>query len=411
MCQIRYARLIQSCSQSLAVALVAIACACPQILSGQTKVEITIQPKKGSEVQVEQNAPFSGERTAVDVAILLDTSNSMDGLISQAKSQLWTIVQQFAEAQKQGKSTALRVAVFEYGNTRLPASEGYIRQVCQLTDDLDKISECLFGLTTSGGDEYCGMVIGEALKRLDWASETNGYKAIFIAGNEPFTQGDIDFRDTCKQAIERGIVVNTIHCGDRQTGISGEWKTGADIAEGEFLNIDQDKQVIQIECPQDEVIIRLNAELNKTYLWYGRDRERYRSNQLVQDTNAAKLGQLVERAKVKGGGAYGNVGRDLVDSLNADKELLSKLKDEELPEDLQEMSQEERLEHIEKLSKKRSEIQSELAKINKERDAFVQAELKKMAQASGEQTLGDAMIQAVRKQLKKSGFEFSDDKK
>jgi len=77
-----------------------------------------------------------------------------------------------------------------------------------LTDDLDRISEALFALSTSGGDEYCGQVINEAITRLDWSKESNGYKAIFIAGNEPFTQGSVKYQESCKAAIERGIVVN-----------------------------------------------------------------------------------------------------------------------------------------------------------------------------------------------------------
>jgi hypothetical protein len=72
----------------------------------------------------------------------------MDGLIGQAKSQLWNIVQQFADAKKNGMTPALRVSVFEYGNTNLPATEGYIRQVV-LTDDLDSVSQALFQLTTN----------------------------------------------------------------------------------------------------------------------------------------------------------------------------------------------------------------------------------------------------------------------
>ena len=114
-------------------------------------VTITIKSDDKPKVEVKEDGkpPFTGTRPAVDVAILLDTSNSMDGLISQAKSQLWTIVQQFANAEKAGKTPQLRVSVFEYGNTKLPASENYIRQVVQLTDDLDKVSEALFSLKTN----------------------------------------------------------------------------------------------------------------------------------------------------------------------------------------------------------------------------------------------------------------------
>jgi len=227
-------------------------------LADDTKVVISVEhPKLAADDS--QKLPVDGIRPAVDIAILLDTSNSMDGLIDQAKTQLWTIVQQFAKAKKHGQTPELRVALFEYGNSNLPASEGYIRQVVPLTDNLDKLSESLFGLTTCGGDEYCGQVIREAVKRLDWSKEPNGYKAIFIAGNEPFTQGEVDYHKSCKQAIEKGIVVNTIHCGTRQEGIQGGWQNGAQLAEGEFLNIDQDRATVEIDCPQDKVIIKLNA--------------------------------------------------------------------------------------------------------------------------------------------------------
>jgi hypothetical protein len=238
------------------------ACLLPAFVAAQDS-RVTITVTKPAAVDVPVKPPFAGHKPAVDVAILLDTSNSMDGLVSQAKSQLWTIIQQFAKAKKAGQTPMLRVALFEYGNMGLPASEGYIRQVVPLTDDLDKLSESLFGLTTNGGDEYCGQVIEAAVARLDWSKEPNGYKAIFIAGNEPFTQGSVNYQDACKQAIGRGIVVNTIHCGNSDEGRSGMWNEGAKLAEGEFFNIDQDRAVVQIRCPQDEIIIKLNAELSR----------------------------------------------------------------------------------------------------------------------------------------------------
>ncbi len=377
------------------------------------QIDIRIKVKSGDEKQekpkVVGKAPFAGKRASVDVAILLDTSNSMDGLISQAKSQLWNIVQQFANAKKQGQTPMLRVSVFEYGNTSLPASEGYIRQVVALTDDLDKVSEALFSLKTNGGDEYCGQVIGECIKRLDWSKETNGYKAIFIAGNEPFTQGSVDYRESCKQAIEAGIVVNTIHCGHRNAGIQGMWADGAKIAEGEFMNINQDKKVVHIKCPQDKIIIELNGKLNKTYLWYGKKevRKYYLENQIKQDSNAGKgsQAQLVQRANAKISGVYYNGGRDLCDTFCKDKDILTKVKVEELPEFMQKMSEQERKAHVEKMVAERNKIKKELAKVNREREAYLTKERKKLAEKKGEKTLGDAVILSVQKQLKSNGFE------
>lgn len=383
---------------SLAIAQTAIA----------RKVVITVE-KPEPIVEVPEKAPFQGHRAAVDVAILLDTSNSMDGLISQAKSQLWTIVQQFAKAQKNGQTPLLRVALFEYGNTRLPASEGYIRQVIPLTDDLDKLSEALFALSTSGGDEYCGQVIDEALTRLDWSQENNGYKAIFIAGNEPFTQGAIDYQSSCKRAIESGVIVNTIHCGNHKTGVDGKWRHGAQLAEGEFFNIDQDRKVVHIDCPQDKIILKLNAELNKTYLWYGArsQREGYGVNQLAQDSNAATQSEsvAVSRAATKAGKAYNNFGRCVVDTFMEDAEILTKVKEEDLPEVLQEIAPEKREAYVKEKLAEREKLQKEIGKLAAERDSFLKTERARMAKDAGEATLGDAVVMAIQKQLVKSGFE------
>ncbi len=372
-------------------------------------ITVTVESQERDDHSVETKAPFEGKRSSVDVVLLLDTSNSMDGLINQAKSQLWNIVQQFAFAKKHGQTPLLRVSLFEYGNTKLPASEGYIRQIVPLMDDLDKLSEALFGLRTSGGDEYCGQVIDEAITRLDWSAEPGSYKAIFIAGNEPFTQGEVDYRTACRRAIEKGITVNTIHCGSYQNGIEGKWKDGAKLAEGEFFNIDQDRVEVHVDCPQDKLIIKLSAELNKTYLWYGQKKERQAlgSNQAVQDTNASGYSPqaAVQRSVAKAGAVYRNVGRDLVDSLKEDAQILDKVEGNQLPEAMQKMSPEERVAHIQTMQMKRKQIKKQIAQLNHERDDFLTKQRKLKADDPAAPTLGEAMLSAIGKQLETAGFD------
>src|SRR5687768_1147360 len=114
-------------------------------------------------------APVEGQ--AIMIALLLDTSNSMDGLIDQAKSQLWKIVNEVAAAKSgDNKQPNVKIALYEYGNDGLSADEGYIRQVSPLTEDLDVISEKLFSLSTNGGNEFCGHVIESSLNQLAWSS-------------------------------------------------------------------------------------------------------------------------------------------------------------------------------------------------------------------------------------------------
>src|SRR6187455_3373485 len=111
------------------------------------------------------------------IALLLDTSNSMDGLIDQAKSQLWKIVNEVAAAKKaDGKQPKIKIALYEYGNDGLSSDEGFIRQVSALTEDLDVMSEKLFSLSTNGGNEFCGQVIKTALNQLAWSASKDDLK-------------------------------------------------------------------------------------------------------------------------------------------------------------------------------------------------------------------------------------------
>ncbi|MCK4943670.1 MAG: VWA domain-containing protein, partial [Candidatus Aminicenantes bacterium] len=125
-------------------------------------------------------------QSVIQMVILLDTSGSMEGLIEQAKTQLWKIVNEMALAKKNGKVPRLLVGLYEYGKSTIPASEGYLRMLVPLSEDLDRISEELFKLKTNGGQEYCGKVIRAATRGLQWSQNNSDYKVVFIAGNEPF---------------------------------------------------------------------------------------------------------------------------------------------------------------------------------------------------------------------------------
>src|SRR5712692_5314292 len=83
----------------------------------------------------------------IDLAICLDVSNSMDGLIASAKTKLWDIVNELAKIKPMPN---LRVALFSYGNDRYDPKIGWIKKDLDLTTDLDALYQKLFGLTTFG---------------------------------------------------------------------------------------------------------------------------------------------------------------------------------------------------------------------------------------------------------------------
>ncbi len=351
--------------------------------------------------------PAEAPRPNVQIAILLDTSNSMDGLISQAKTQLWSVVNEFVRAKKDGRPPAIQVALFEYGKSSLASHEGYVRRILPLTDDLDRVSEELFGLKTQGGEEYCGWVIREAANGLDWSRSGDVYKAIFIAGNEPFTQGPVDFRTSCRSAIERGIVVNTIFCGASEQGQRTGWKDGAVLADGRFMSIDQNQKVVEIPTPHDARIATLGVELNKTYLPYGTMGTTGLARQSAQDANAvaSSPGVLVNRSISKSNAFYCNDAWDLVDAIKNGKCNLDEIKDEELPADLRKLDKAARKAKVEGAGKQRAAIQAEILTLNKRRDEFLTVERKKQAGAKAD-TLDQAIVKAIRDQAARQHFTF-----
>ena len=350
-------------------------------------------------------APGISTNDKIQIALLLDTSSSMDGLIEQAKSQLWKIVNELAAAEKEGRTPKLEVALFEYGKSSIPEGESYMRMITPFTGDLDRISAELFALTTNGGDEYCGKVIDSAAKNLKWDSDNGSLKLIFIAGNEPFNQGETNYIDAGRKASAKGIVVNTIFCGDRETGITTYWKHGADITGGRYINIDHNRKVMNIVAPQDAEIARLNAELNKTYLAYGIKGKEKKMEQEIQDSNAKSLSGAIasERAASKASAHYRNSSWDIVDAVQDKNIDLKKINKEDLPDEMKSMNEVEREKYVKQLALKREKIREKINKLNIERRAYIENAEKEQG---GDETLDTAIIKTVREQASEKKFRF-----
>ncbi|MEZ4968712.1 MAG: vWA domain-containing protein [Flavobacteriaceae bacterium] len=339
----------------------------------------------------------------VKIALLLDTSNSMDGLINQAKAQLWDIVNKFTYAKcgNDGRPQ-LQIALYQYGNDNLSSREGYIQQVLGFSSDLDEISEKLFSLSTNGGEEYCGQVIQTSLSQLEWGKNPDQLKMIFIAGNEPFTQGKLNYKDAVTNAMEKDIVVNTIFCGAYEQGINTGWKNGAQLTGGEYMAIDHNRKVVQIATPYDDVIIRLNTRLNNTYISYGALGAAKIRQQSIQDSNAMEMEEAVavKRAVSKSSRLYSNSSWDLVDASKAEDFDVENIKKEELPIALRGKSKAEIASYIESKKKERSDIQKEIQDLNSKREAYIASQQKE----NNKGELENAMITAIQKQAAKKNY-------
>lgn len=341
----------------------------------------------------------------IQVALILDTSNSMDGLIEQAKSQLWKMVNELASATKNGEAASIQIALYQYGNDNLNISKGYIQQLSPMTTDLDAISEKLFNLKTKGGSEYCPWAIVDAAQNLIWSGNSDDLKMIIIAGNEDFAQGPTTTKEACEAAAAKGIIVNPIFCGDYKNGVQIGWKDVSNCTPGKYLNIDHNDKVVHVATPYDDKILELNQNINDTYISYGHQGASKMQNQKTQDSNAADYSSanVRTRAFFKSKKAYKNSDWDLVDKAQENEKALEDIEEETLPENMQKMTLEERKAYVKTKKEERNYIQKELAEYEKKVKAYVAEQRKESAET---QTLDKVIINTMIQQAEQKNFKF-----
>jgi|GEM_PF-6307519 len=130
---------------------------------------LTLFLTKASLLGIVENKSKQNDSNLIQVALLLDTSGSMKGLLDQAKCQLWNVVSDLEKAKKSSQPITLQIALYEFGKNKPPYTKEneYLKKVVGFTDNLDHLSSKLFSLHAGyGGKEYYGEVIKAALDNI-----------------------------------------------------------------------------------------------------------------------------------------------------------------------------------------------------------------------------------------------------
>jgi hypothetical protein len=344
------------------------------------------------------------ETRPVDVVVVLDTSGSMERLLDATRARLWDVVNELGRMQP---TPELRVGLISFGTDKATEDEGFIIRHVDLTDELDEAYAELMELTIGGGTELVGRALNEAVDGMSWSPEWDAMRIVFVAGNEPVDQGDEDFQVAARAARDREIIVNALFAGNREQGVVEKWHELAQAGEGNFSAIDPAIGSIQIATPQDDLLLQLNASLNTTYVPYGEKGEAGLANQIAQDSNASRLGvqSCSSRIVAKGGALYHNASWDLVDKSLEPGFDWEALPLSDLPEQLRDLSNEERSDFIEARRAERERIQMKIQEASAAREVFVQQAL---AERLGDEGLGVAMRQVIREQAMAKGFTCED---
>lgn len=345
----------------------------------------------------------------MEVMFVLDTTGSMSGLIEGAKRKIWAIASELSSAKPR---PVLRIGLVAYRDR----GDAYVVKQFPLTTDLDAVYEQLRGLSAHGGGDWPESVnaaLNEAVENAGWSTELSVYRTVFLVGDAPphlDYEGDVPYTAVVARAAKRGIVINTVQCGNE--GDTREvWSKIARTSNGTYAAIEQGGGMMAVATPMDREISKLNEALAKTVLPYGSASEQGAARGKAARASAATAEESSSRLSYlkKGGGAVITGGGDLLDALASSSLVLEGVPAREMPEALRGKSAKEQKAEIERRTKERVAIKAKLDKLVDERDAYVKAEEKKRA-ATGTVDGFDTLVKAAVKTqaAKATGVTYAD---
>jgi hypothetical protein len=210
----------------------------------------------------------------------------------------------------------------------------------------------------------------------------------------------VKYPETCKLAVQRDIIINTIQCGTHPE-TQKYWKDICRKAEGSYVQIDQrGGPVVAVATPFDDDLAKINAELARSTVTYGSARMRALGDARREATLAMPAPAAADRAsfagKAKGAGLGG--GYDLVEAVKKGTVKLKDLKKDELPTELQKLSPKEQKEYLEKVEKRRAELTARAAELGKKRGEFIARKLREDGKNPARDTFDGQVLQILQRQ-------------
>jgi Mg-chelatase subunit ChlD len=353
--------------------------------------------------------PLGTGRPKIDVVFVLDTTGSMSGLIGAAKEKIWSIASSMASAQP---APIIRMGLVGYRDR----GDEYVTRVVDLSGDIDTMYATLMQFTANGGGdgpESVNQALYEAVNSMSWTPDANAYKVIFLVGDAPphmDYQDDVKYPRSLAMAADKGIVVNTIQCGN-ETDTRRRWQEIASISHGSYFNVDQAGSAVAIATPFDADLARLSAALDDTRLYYGTKEEK--AKQLAK-TNAtyslhalASPASLARRAafNASAAGVTNAIGEsELVADVASGRVDIAKVEADKLPEPLQSLSVDERKKVVEENAARRETLQRQIKALADQRDEYAAKEIAASGGAQG--SLDVKIYDAVREQAGKKGMAY-----
>jgi Mg-chelatase subunit ChlD len=352
------------------------------------------------------------QKPRIEVAFVLDTTGSMSGLINAAKEKIWSIANTLAMTEP---APQIKMGLVGYRDR----GDEYVTKHLALTDDLDAVYEFLIGFSANGGGdgpESVNQALYEAVTEMNWSTDDETYKVIFLVGDYPphmDYDNDVKYPESCKLAAEKAIIINTIQCGT-YADTTPVWQDIAKKAEGQFFCVDQSGSAIVQVTPFDANLAELSLRLDNTRIFYGSRKEiaeqvsRVKRGDKLYET--ASAGAKATRAKFNASEAGSDNflgGRELVMDVSSGRIDLDKLETGQMDERLQKMTPQQRKEYVTQMAEERSRIQKQIEEISLKRQNYIKQQIQKQ-NLNDTDSLDHQLYKYIKDQANKKNIVYSE---
>jgi Mg-chelatase subunit ChlD len=346
----------------------------------------------------------------IDVVFVLDTTGSMSGLIQTAKEKIWSIATTMASAQP---APEIRIGLVGYRDR----GDAYVTKVIDLSDDLDSVYAALMDFQADGGGdtpESVNKALYDAVNQMSWSQSNNAYRTVFLVGDAPphMDYNEVRYPEIVAVAQRKGIVINTIQCGD-MPATNQQWVQIASLGQGAFFQVEQAGGAVAYTTPYDADIAALSAKLDDTRLYYGDDEvKELMASKVAATEKLNRSASVATRARrgVFNSAASGKTNRlgknELVDAISSGTVALDEIEAEALPEALKPMAPAEQKAYVAALAEERAQLSRQIEQLAADRDSFISKKVKE--DGGRKDSLDQKLYDTVKDQAGKAGFEYED---
>jgi len=342
----------------------------------------------------------------IEVCFVLDTTGSMGGLIEGAKQKIWSIANEMISAKP---APELKLGLVGYRDR----GDEYVVKSFQLSDDIDSIYAHLRDFKADGGGdepESVNEALAQAIEKMPWSQDGKVLKIIFLVGDAPPHMDYADgpkYPELCRIAAKKDLIINTVQCGSI-AATTPIWKEIAKSSEGSYAAIAQSGGVAVIATPMDDELAKLNKKIGETLIPYGDAdlRREVAAKQAFAESAPASAAadRLSYNAKTK----KGVQGRgELLDALAGNEVKLESIDKKDLPAEFQKLTKDELEARIAKTRGERDSLQQEVQELAKKRDAYIQAENKRLAEAGKGDGFDKKVAETIHQQAERKGISYA----